>query len=33
MIKQLGVKPTIHPSAQVENSFIGEWTEIGPNTK
>jgi phosphonate metabolism protein (transferase hexapeptide repeat family) len=31
--KQLGVEPSIHPSAKVENSFIGEWTEIGPNTK
>lgn len=30
---KLGKEPFIHPSAHVINSHLGEWTEIGPNTK
>ncbi|WP_299092723.1 DapH/DapD/GlmU-related protein [uncultured Metabacillus sp.] len=33
MKKRLANEPTIHPSSQIVDSFIGEWTEIGPNTK
>lgn len=29
--KQLGIEPTIHPSARVQDSYLGEWTDIGPN--
>ncbi|KKI91080.1 hypothetical protein WQ54_16895 [Bacillus sp. SA1-12] len=33
MKKLLDSEPTIHPGSQIVDSFIGEWTEIGPNTK
>lgn len=29
--KQLGVAPTVHPSARIHASQLGEWTDIGPN--
>src|SRR3954454_25130656 len=29
--RQLGPAPTVHPSAWVESSTLGEWTDIGPN--
>ncbi|MFC5447425.1 DapH/DapD/GlmU-related protein [Paenibacillus aestuarii] len=29
----LSVKPAVHPSSQILNSFAGEWTSIGPNNK
>ncbi len=29
--KQLGTEPTVHASARVQASSLGEWTDIGPN--
>lgn len=31
--KQLGPSPTIHPTATVIQSTLGNWTEVGPRTK
>jgi phosphonate metabolism protein (transferase hexapeptide repeat family) len=30
--KALGPDPAIHPSARIVDSYVGGWTELGPNT-
>ncbi len=29
--RRLSERPTIHPTATIRDSFIGSWTDIGPN--
>lgn len=31
-VKALGPQPSIHPTAQIRDSRVGAWTEIGPHT-
>jgi phosphonate metabolism protein (transferase hexapeptide repeat family) len=29
--KMLGIEPTIHPTASIRDSILGEWTDVGRN--
>ncbi|MBL8096815.1 MAG: hypothetical protein JNL73_21745 [Anaerolineales bacterium] len=31
--RRLSERPTIHPTATIRDSFIGSWTDIGPNSQ